>query len=116
MARNLKTKELVNTRLAANYGGWMYCDSCNQNIGYLCYVTYDKFELDYTCNCGSKGRAFLDFEDSKEGTLDDKDLVLVKNRLCCPNDESPLFTVLDNKLKNYSYRVTCKGCSKEFTS
>ena len=29
MARILKSKELVNTRLATNYGGWMYCDKCN---------------------------------------------------------------------------------------
>ena len=28
MARILKNKELVNTRLATNYGGWMYCDKC----------------------------------------------------------------------------------------
>ena len=40
MARILKNKELVNTKLATNYGGWMYCDTCNENIGYLCYSTY----------------------------------------------------------------------------
>ena len=28
MARVLKNKQLVNTRLATNYGGWMYCDKC----------------------------------------------------------------------------------------
>ena len=25
MARVLKNKELLSTRLATNYGGWMYC-------------------------------------------------------------------------------------------
>ena len=45
MTRLLKTKELVNTRLATNYGGWMYCEKCNENIGYLCYSTYDRLEL-----------------------------------------------------------------------
>ena len=35
MARVLKNKELVNTRLATNYGGWMYCDKCN--IVIYCY-------------------------------------------------------------------------------
>lgn len=45
MARILKNKELINTRLAANYGGWMYCDKCNENIGYLCYSTYDRLAL-----------------------------------------------------------------------
>ena len=45
MARVVKNKQLVNTRLAANYGGWMYCDKCNENIGYLCYATYDKLKF-----------------------------------------------------------------------
>ena len=33
MARVLKNKKLINIRLATNYGGWMYCDKCNENIG-----------------------------------------------------------------------------------
>ena len=41
IARVVKNKELVNTRLATNYDGWMYCDKCDENIGYLCYSTYD---------------------------------------------------------------------------
>ena len=32
MVRAVKRKELVNTRLAANYGGWMYCDKCGENM------------------------------------------------------------------------------------
>lgn len=45
MARTIKNKELVKTRLATNYGGWMYRDKCNENIGYLCYSAYDKLGL-----------------------------------------------------------------------
>ena len=67
MARIVKNKELVNTRLATNYGGCMYFDKCNENIGYLCYATYDRLELKYKCNCGSIGSAMLDFKDSKVG-------------------------------------------------
>ena len=81
MARVLKNKELVNTRLATNYGGWMYCDKCNENIGYLCYSTYDKLKLDYKCHCGSSGSVFLDFEDSKVGQDCDDDISIIrKNR------------------------------------
>ena len=32
----------------------MYCDKCNENIGYLCYATYDRLKLSYRCNCGSQ--------------------------------------------------------------
>ena len=80
MGRVLKNKELINTRLATNYGGWMYCTKCNKNIGYLCYVTYDKLKLNYTCNCGSKGSALIDFEDTKEGIECNNELITIKNR------------------------------------
>lgn len=112
MARILKSKELVNTKLATTYGGWIYCTNCNQNIGYLCYVTYDKFILNYTCNCGSSGSALLEFEDSKKETPCDKELITLKNRFCCPNDESPLVTILSKKVAKYEFEITCKECGK----
>lgn len=110
MARVLKNKELVNTRLAANYGGWMYCDKCNENIGYLCYSTYDKLELKYQCNCKSQGSALLDFEDSDAGRVCNDELVVIKNRYCCPKDNEPLITILDKKLMDYEVKITCKSC------
>ncbi len=110
MARAVKDKELVNTRLASNYGGWVYCDSCNENIGYLCYSTYDRLELEYKCNCGSIGSILLDFEDSKTGQDCSDELVIIKNRFCCPNDNEPLITILDKKVANYEMKITCKSC------
>jgi len=112
MARMLKNKELINTRLATNYGGWMYCDKCNENIGYLCYSTYDRLELKYKCNCGSQGSAILDFEDSKTGQKNHDELILIKNRFCCSKDKEPLITILDKKVNNYEMKITCKSCNK----
>ena len=77
MSRVIKNKELVNTRLATNYGGWMYCDKCNENIGYLCYSTYDRLELKYKCNCESQGSVIIDFEDSKIGKECNDELILL---------------------------------------
>ena len=114
MSRVLKRKELVGIRLATNYGGWMYCDKCNENIGYLCYTTYDKLKFSYTCNCGNCGSALLDFEDSQVGTSCKKELVTNKNRFCCPNDSSPLITILDRKIKSYEMKITCKSCNSVF--
>lgn len=112
MARILKNKELVNTKLATNYGGWMYCEACEENIGYLCYSTYDRIELNYVCQCGSKGSAFLDFQDSHEGSDSQNELVIVKNRLCCPKDKEPLITILEKKLTSYELKITCKACEQ----
>ena len=115
MARSLKQKKLVNTKLAANYGGWMYCTNCNKNIGYLCYVTYDQVQLDYTCNCGSKGSAFLEFEDSVEAKDCDQELITIKNRMCCPQDESPLITMLSKNVRQYELKIACKACGKMYS-
>lgn len=110
MSRTLEVKELVRTRLASGYGGWFYCDSCGENIGYLCYVTYDRFRFSYECKCGGQGSMHLAFKaDGAENSCDDK-LVTIKNRLCCPHDNSPLFTVLYKKLVNYDYEVVCTKC------
>jgi len=112
MTRIIKTKKITNTRLATNYGGWMYCDNCNENIGYLCYSTYDRIELKYQCNCGAKGSVLIDFEDSKIGEEYTNELITIKNRLCCPNDNEPLITILDKKVNNYEMKITCKSCEK----
>lgn len=114
MARIVKTKELVNTRLATNYGGWMYCDTCNENIGYLCYSTYDRLELTYQCPCGSHGSVFLEFIDSKMGTDCNEELVTIKNRFCCPKEKEPLLTLLDKKLVHYEMKITCKSCGNNY--
>ena len=110
MARVVKNKELINTRLATNYGGWVYCDKCNENIGYLCYATYDKINWQYKCNCGSEGHVAIDFEDSQEGTPCTDELITIKNRFCCLKDEEPLITILDKKVENYHLEITCKAC------
>lgn len=111
MGRELNKKELKNTRLANNYGGWIYCESCNENIGYLCYTTYDKFKLEYECNCGSKGQAILEFVDNNNENTGN-DLIIIKNRYCCADDKSPLVTILDKKLKKYSFEIVCANCKK----
>lgn len=111
MGRILKNKELLNTKLATNYGGWMYCTKCNENIGYLCYSTYDRLKLTYTCNCGSTGNVLLDFEDSKDGKLCNDELEIIKNRFCCSKDTEPLITILDKKVASYEMEITCKSCN-----
>ena len=78
MARVIKNKELTNTRLATNYGGWIYYTKYNENIGYLCYSTYDEITLDYQCKCGSIGKIKINFEDSLAGQKYNSDLITIK--------------------------------------
>lgn len=112
MKRELIKKDLIKSRLATNHGGWMYCDNCQQNIGYLCYVTYDKFTLNYECSCGCNGSIKLVFSDDINTMKSKKEFIMCKNRCCCPEDESPLFTILEKKVKTYDVEVLCHNCKK----
>lgn len=114
MARALKEKELTNTRLANHYGGWVYCEGCNKTIGYLCYVTYNRFALEYTCKCGNCGSVRLAFEDECTAKIGDAPLMIIKNRLCCPEDASPLVTILSKNLAGYQCQVVCKACHTKY--
>lgn len=113
MARTPKHKELQNTRLANAYGGWIYCGGCSKTVGYLCYVTYDQFNFVYQCKCGNHGSVNIAFE-SDSAQTSGQPLITVKNRLCCPADESPMVTVLTKNLDAYKFEITCKACNTKY--
>lgn len=115
MARLPAYKELINTRLANTYGGWIYCDGCNKTIGYLCYVTYDLFRLDYQCKCGNCGSVHLTFSCDRTNQISSaQSLITIKNRLCCPEDKSPLVTILEKNLDTFKFEISCKTCNTTY--
>ena len=113
MARKPKEKRLKNSRLLKEYASWIYCDTCNKTVAYLCYVTYDLFDFEYTCNCGSHGNVFIEFEhDAPNKNM--QPLYLSKNRLCCPEDDSPILTIVDKNIQEARYRIVCNTCNTEY--
>jgi uncharacterized protein YbaR (Trm112 family) len=115
MGRTIIKKELANTRLANSYGGWVYCASCNETIGYLCYATYKNIHMKYSCKCGSKGELSIELDEHDTSSkLSIEQLVTIKNRLCCKEDASPLLTILTKKLDSYSYEIVCKECNLKY--
>ena len=113
MARKPKQKSLENSRILKEYASWIYCTECNKTVAYLCYVTYDLFDFEYTCNCGNHGKVFIEFEHDNRPKSNQL-LITIKNRLCCPNDQSPLFTVVDKNIKDYRFKIVCNTCDTEF--
>lgn len=112
MSRIPIRKNLINSRLLKAYASWIYCTSCNKTIAYLCYITYDSFKFQFKCKCGETGSVDIAFDDTHEPKLCDKSLVVIKNRLCCPNDSSPLVTFVEKNLDMYSYELVCKSCQQ----
>ena len=113
MARNPKHKTLINSRLLKEYASWVYCANCNSTVAYLCYVTYDLFDFEYTCNCGSTGKVCVNFE-HEEAKESPEPLKVIKNRLCCPKDDSPLFSLVEKNIKDYKFNVVCNSCSQQY--
>lgn len=114
MARKPIIKKLTNSRILNEYGGWIYCEKCNKTIAYLCYVTYDLFDFNYKCNCQNSGNVHIEFENNKKEIQSKENLILIKNRLCCPKDNSPLVTILDKNLQSYDIKITCNNCNTEY--
>ncbi len=99
-----------------NTGSWMYCDKCNKTVAYLCYTTYQSFQFNFYCNCGNKGSFKLSYKSDIPAIESKKELISVKNRLCCPTDNSPLFTIVDKNIKNATYTLVCKKCGSKYSN
>ena len=103
-------KLLVNSRMLKSTGSWIYCSDCEKTVAYLCYSTYQHFSFHYECMCGSNGKVELEYPTGEELRQSQDELLIKKNRLCCPNDESPLFTIVNKHISNFSFKVVCKEC------
>ena len=106
-----------NAHFLKGYARWLYCDSCNKTVAYLCYVTYDYFRFQFTCVCGNKGWVENNFAQSNLASLSTGELELsAKNkRYCCSKDGSPLFSPVPKHLKSYKAEVVCKECGTLYT-
>ena len=113
MTRMPMIKETENSRLLKAYASWIYCTQCEKTVAYLCYVTYDTFDFDYDCMCGGHGHVHIAFEHEPIERCDEP-LVTIKNRLCCPIDESPLVTVVEKNLRAYRLGISCHACHHDY--
>jgi hypothetical protein len=102
--------EIKNGRILKKNGSWMYCDKCNKTVGYLCYSTYQDFRFDFVCKCGNKGSFRFLYKTEEKSVQSNEKLKLNKNRLCCPNDNSPLVTIVDKNIDKVKLSITCKKC------
>ena len=114
MPRKPIKKELQNTRLLKEYASWAYCGSCGSTVAYLCYVTYDRFEFEYKCKCQDTGHIYIEFENGGNVAESRESLLIVKNRLCCRKDQSPLLSLVTKNLLEYKLSVVCNQCNTQY--
>ena len=114
MARTIQTKRVVHARLLKEYASWIYCTGCEKTVAYLCYVTYDAFDFSFTCSCGCKGSVYIDFACNAPAVPSDQALLPRKNRLCCPEDNTALLTLVEKNLARYKCRIVCSACGHAY--
>jgi len=107
METELKT---TGTKMLKKKGSWIYCEECNNTVAYLCYTHYDYFKYHYKCNCGNHGSIEIGQKNHIQYTDDDAQLEIKRNRMRCPNDDSPLFSIIDKNIERFEYEVVCKRC------
>ena len=114
MARKPIEKKLEGARLLKDYASWVYCEGCGKTLAYLCYVTYQRFDFRFTCACGHQGSVSIAFEEAEPAQESNAALTLIKNRLCCPEDGSPLLSLVEKHLADYQYSITCTQCHHRY--
>lgn len=112
--KRVKEKDLIKSKLLKEYASWIYCGECNNTVGYLCYTTYTLFKYEFECKCGNKGVVKISLEESNDTYESYVPLKLVKHRFRCPNDDSPLFSVVDRNVNYYRYSLICRECNSFF--
>lgn len=105
-----------NAHFLKGHASWLYCDSCNKTVAYLCYVTYRYFQFSFTCSCGCRGEIENRYDDIDLSGLPSGRLVrsTANKRYCCPQDEAALFSPVPKNLKSYHAVIVCKQCNTKF--
>lgn len=90
-------------------GGLVFCDTCEKIIASINKQGYRYINLGIVCSCGNYGH--LEFID-EESTADPFERVNLmpneKNGVAiCKHCTTPLFGVIDGRVKNYSFYVEC---------
>lgn len=97
MSKEIRVKELVNSKILKEYASWIYCSACERTVAYLCYTGYNEFDFEYKCQCGSKGSVHLHVNKQKESIVSHEPLAIHNKRYCCVVDDTKLFSLVDDR-------------------
>ena len=100
----------LGTRIAHDNGSRIYCSQCGNAVAVLSDSHSDYFKYHYKCNCGNQGSIELGHKAKEDLFEMDSALEITRKRMRCPNDDSPLLSILDKNVERFEYEVICKTC------
>lgn len=117
MANQKPIVKTENAHFLKGHASWLYCDSCNKTVAYLCYVTYCYFHFSFICSCGCQGWVENIYGDIDLQKLSTGKLIrnAANKRYCCPHDKVALFSPVPKNLKSYTAEIVCKECNTKYS-
>lgn len=88
-------------------GSLVFCGVCNKIIGSINISSYSALYLMTSCTCGSSGH--LQYSDTKNIDIKTVNRIpdYVNGVYACHKCKTPLFSVIPDRVHNYSFYVVC---------
>ncbi len=96
-------------------GGLVFCENCEKILGSINIKGYSYINMQFLCTCGNYGfievarKAFVDISNP----VNKMPSVRRQNLSCCRKCETPLFSVIEDRIRNYSFYIECK-CGERY--
>ncbi len=102
-------------KLLNRYGSLIFCENCKRILGSINRLGYRYINLSLTCKCD----VFCNVEIAKTVNTSDpfervERMPMSKNGInICKKCGTPLFGIIDDRVKNYSFYVEC-SCGEKY--
>lgn len=108
-------KNVAGARLLAPNGGIVYCDNCEKIVGSINATGYNFLMLVFCCTCGNYGCIEISRNKTRYNPEERVNRTpLVKKGVCtCGACDETLFSMLEDRIDNYSFFVECK-CGEKY--
>ena len=108
-------RNVVGARLLAPNGGLVFCDTCEKIVGSINAVGYKYLNLFFLCTCGNFGSVEIISGGNKNDITNHLNrMPKERNGVCmCKRCEKPLLSMIDERLRNYSFYIQCR-CGEKY--
>ncbi len=100
---------IFGVKIPAKNGGLVYCERCKQIVGSINRKGYRFLSFGLTCTCNKECQVVLIRKDSTfdMGMKYNRKPHLKNNLMSCVECGTPLFGIIEERVKKFSFKVEC---------
>lgn len=101
--------------IPAKTGGLVFCNNCEQIVGSINLKGYRFLSFNLTCTCCNQGQFEIVCKNSAfDVTKPPKRKPHLKNNLMsCKDCQTPIFGIIEERVKNFSFKAEC-ACGAKY--